>query len=350
MARKRKGNRGKPDDYFQAGPIEFARFGKIVVGRSNASVDEFKMMQAGLSDHLPTVVAEIDTLVTKIASRVVRFAPEQLLLRAWWQFAARSIGPHTKPDALDAALRVIEYVQSVIASVKPGTVPATELTEEDLVGLTEDITTLFRRVSTEYQFSSTANRRAQDPNINMGLEEFRFRAEIFWVNVRGKRYQIHERQALIDVLTPHSEVLVRQFGLDVSGLVSALDKILAKLTHGLGDAFQEMEALRAETSERLAKLAAKSGSVDIGKLRDKLFEDSDLASRRDRVVGEMFGLDLFDVQKVTGLPKVLLDELTWSPGEDEEVLCSRRILRMAPSRLANNEAPIHQIECAGLLL
>jgi hypothetical protein len=34
--------------------------------------------------------------------------------------------------------------------------------------------------------------------------------------------------------------------------------------------------------------------------------------------GELFGLDLFDVVKVTGLPIALLDKLAWLPGEDEE--------------------------------
>jgi hypothetical protein len=36
------------------------------------------------------------------------------------------------------------------------------------------------------------------------------------------------------------------------------------------------------------------------------------------VVGEVVGLDLFDVGTVTKLPETLLHELAWSPGEEDQ--------------------------------
>jgi preprotein translocase subunit SecA len=48
----------------------------------------------------------------------------------------------------------------------------------------------------------------------------------------------------------------------------------------------------------------------------KAFEDKDLAARGRAVMGEMFGMDLFNVGKNTALPQALLDALSWSPGED----------------------------------
>jgi hypothetical protein len=50
----------------------------------------------------------------------------------------------------------------------------------------------------------------------------------------------------------------------------------------------------------------------------KVLEDDNLVAQRDRFAGAMFGLDLFDVGKNTILPKVMLDALSFSPGEDTE--------------------------------
>jgi hypothetical protein len=46
----------------------------------------------------------------------------------------------------------------------------------------------------------TADRRRKDPDLDMDLEEFRYQSELLWLNVRGKRYQNHEKQALSDIL------------------------------------------------------------------------------------------------------------------------------------------------------
>src|SRR5580700_1103473 len=209
MAKGRKSKRANksPDDYFAAGPFEFARFGKLVVGRSRASAEQFDAAQAEMAGQLPKIVAEVDTLVTDIAGRVARLPPEQLLHRAWWEFAATAIRPDGEGmDESDqiAAMRMIDYVQSVIAAVEPCTPSSENVSEDDWTGLKNDVKSLFTRLTLEYQICLTANLRAQAPDLDMELEEFRFRAEVHWLNIRGKRYQPHELQALLDVLTPHS--------------------------------------------------------------------------------------------------------------------------------------------------
>jgi hypothetical protein len=317
MARRRKTKRGKPDEYFRVGPLEIARFGKVLVSKLNATAGEIDTMRSKMADDLPRIVAEIDQLVDRIAARVSRLPPENLLLRSWWEFAHSSIRPDKTPEDLNATMRMLEYTQSVIASVKP-TEESADLTDEDWDGLKSDVRDLFTRVSFEYQMSSTADRRRQDQNLDMDLEDLRFRTEVFWINVRGERYHVHERQALLDILAPHSDVLIRLFGMDAPALVSELDKVLAKLTFGLHDSFLEMKSLQEAILARMAKLAEESPSKSIDELRNRVFEDPDLASKREKVRGEMFGVDLFDVELVTGLPKNLLDELVWSRGEDDE--------------------------------
>ena len=273
-----------------------------------------------MAEHFPTVVAEVDALVFSIAAQIARLPPDRLLHRAWWEFAAIVTGLGGKKagdsDQL-IAMRMIDYVQSVIASIKPETYTK-DISDDDWNKLKLDVSTLFNRLTLEYQICLTAHRRAQDAGLDVELEEFRVRAEMLWLNIRGKRYHVHERQALFDVLAPHADVLVRLFGIDAVTLVDELNKVLAKLTRGLADAMQGLLEFRDDALDRLEKLAGDNAELNLDVVTDRLFEDTDMAARREKIAGELFGMDLFDVVKNTALPQALIDELSWSPGEDTE--------------------------------
>lgn len=319
-SKKRKAKNVKPDDYFAAGPMEFARFGRVVLGRSRPTQEQVDAARARMVAQYPITVGEIDALVASIAAQIARLPPDNLLQRGWWEYSAMIVGLGGR-DAGDseklAAARMVDYVQSVIVSVKPEQY-ADNVSEEDWAKLKSDVETLFRRLKLDYQMCMTAHRRAQDPQLDMRLEEFRFRAETLWLNIRGKRYQLHERQALLDVLAPHSDVLSKLFGLDAAALATEFDKILTRLTHGLMDIATDMKELHAKSMARLDELAVKHEDLEFDVLMAKVLEDPELAARRDRFAGAMLGLDLFDVRKNTALPKALLDELSYSPGEDTE--------------------------------
>jgi preprotein translocase subunit SecA len=319
-SKKRKAKNIKPDDYFTAGPMEFARFGRLAISRSWATQEQFETAQARMMAQYPVTVSEIDALVASIAAQIVRLPAGRLLQRGWWEYSAMVVGLGGR-NAGDseklAAARMVDYVQSVIVSVKPEQYVA-DIGDEDWAKLKADVETLFRRLTLDYQMCLTAHRRAQDPQLDMQLEEFRFRAETLWLNIRGKRYQLHEQEALFDVLRPHSNILLKLFGLDAAELSAEFDKILTRLTHGLMDISREMKELHAKSIARLDELVAKRQDLDFEALMTKVFEDRDLAVQRDKFAGAMFGLDLFDVGKNTILPKTMLDALSYSPGEDAE--------------------------------
>jgi hypothetical protein len=113
----------------------------------------------------------------------------------------------------------------------------------------------------------------------------RFRAEILWMNIRGKRYQSHERQALFEILVPHSDILVKQFGIDATTLVDEFDKILTKLTRGLADAVHELRQFQHDTLDRLESIARDDAGLSTDALMAKAFEDKDLTDRGSRIMG-----------------------------------------------------------------
>jgi preprotein translocase subunit SecA len=320
--RRGQAKRRSPDDYFASGPFEFARFGRMTYSRSRVSLEEWQEANARMALDLPKITSEIDALVTRIADSVSRLPPERLLQRAWWEHASLVIGLGGKDEEVQdfdrlIAMRMIDYVQSVIASVQPVLPHPLDVPDEEWVALRNDVTMLFRKLTFEYQIILTAHRRASVPDFDMELEDFRVRAEMLWIAVRGERYQVHERQALEDVISPHAEVLLRLFGIDSQTLADGLDRMLHKLTIGLHDVLHAMKEFREELNRRL-ELSAEHPDVELETLRATVFEDPDLAARWEQVGGELFDLDLFDVEKVTGLPAALIDKLAWSPGEEEE--------------------------------
>lgn len=163
-SKKRKAKNVKPDDYFAAGPMEFARFGRLMIGRSRATQEQFEAAQAKMAAQYPMTVGEIDALVASIAAQIVRLPPDRLLQRGWWEYSATMVGLGGK-EAGDseklAAARMVDYVQSVIVSMKPEQYAA-DVSEEDWIKLKANVETLFRRLTLDYQMCLTAHRRAQE--------------------------------------------------------------------------------------------------------------------------------------------------------------------------------------------
>lgn len=160
-SKKKKRRKGSakdrsPDDYFAAGPLEFARFGRVTYSRSRVSLEGWQEAHAKMALDLPKITSEIDALVTRIADSVSRLPPERLLQRAWWEHASLVIGlGGAEVSGFDrlVAMRMIDYVQSVIASVQPVLPHPIDVPDEEWVALGNDVAMLFRRLSLDYQTS-----------------------------------------------------------------------------------------------------------------------------------------------------------------------------------------------------
>ena len=159
----------------------------------------------------------------------------------------------------------------------------------------------------------------RDPDYNKDAEEFFYRAQYYWCNVRGNRYQVHVEAYLCDVFLPHSAMLKKLFSISAEEFVEELMKIWKSLTFGIGQVCEQMELFRKDTLTALnAKIAQSSPDedVEIDELMNEVIVENGWEERRDKVFGLFAGNDLYNVQKLTELPKELLDELSWEQGED----------------------------------
>lgn len=322
MTTRAKLRRTKPDEVMNFGPFAVARFGKNVIWQSNISAERHAALLKQASEQLPDVIKQIDEAVSSIASDVARLPADKLLHRAWWELSGRALKMEVEADVTtdDAiAYRMVDYIQSMVAAVAPLAQQASEVTEEDWAQLRAKVDKLFILVNGSYQIGRTATAKLHDPNYDDEAEEFFFRAQSYWCNVRGERYQSLEEAYLKDLFLPHSVVFEELFGITADVFVEELVKILKALTFGVGEAMLELKSFQQDTmAAAQAKIAIGQApqSGDFGEFLRAIAAENGWTARGDKIAGVLYGFDLFDVGKLTALPKALLDELTWAPGEN----------------------------------
>ena len=188
MQNKRKPKLVRPDEVFSRGHFTMARFGKNILFQSNWPKDKFAEMQQRFVQEYPNCVNEINKLVIEIADLVKTLPADELLHRAWWVMAGNlvTIKSESELNSEDVvSLRMVDYIQSVIASVEPAEKQANEVSDEDWKALMEKVDVLFQRANLDYQICLSAKRRAEDPHFDLQFEEFKVKASMHWCNVRG---------------------------------------------------------------------------------------------------------------------------------------------------------------------
>ena len=313
----------KPDEVFSIGPLTMGRFGKDLILQTNWEEEEFDKFQKHLIENYPKVVRDIDALVSEIKDLIKVLPPEKLLYRAWGEMAKahRNIESESEIGEEEAiSLRMIDYVQSVIAAVPPTEDQRDDVTDKEWKKLRSKIKQLFRSIG-KYQICRNEKNRADDPNRDENFEEFQSRAQVYWCNVRGKRYPVHQSAYLEDLLLPHTDVLQELFGISGKQFVMEINKIWHALSFGISDAGEDLKQFQHDTMDAIDKKVESLPSDSKLTLRDlmaEVIQENDWKDREDDILGRFMGMDLFDVQKMTALPEKLLERLSWLPGEDKD--------------------------------
>ncbi len=320
----RKNKTIQPDDYFSAGPIQIARFGKNIVCQADWPEDMFNEMQQKLIEQFPEVVQNIDNIITKIADLVKTLPPEKLLHRAWGEMAVGHMGMESESgaDTEDVlSLRMVDYLQSIIVAVNPDDTLKNEITEEDWQTLRSLVEELFNQLNLDYQICRTAVKRKENPDFDIEYEAFYHKAQMYWCNIRGHRYLYHEREHFEDLISPHSNIINELFGITAEQLIDEILKIQYALTKGIIDAGLELKEFQQVTMEILESRLKGKEEIDennLQKLMAEIIRDNGWEQWQSDVIGRFFGLDLFDLEKVTQIPKSLLEELSWAQGQNSD--------------------------------
>lgn len=318
-----------PDELFSSRVLQLARFGSKVLLSSNRSESDYATLMARLAKRYPEVVKEVDRLVEKIFSAVAVLPPSQLMQRAWYEFFISSRNISVESDVKEenaTALRMIDYVQSVIAATPRGDPQKTELSDADWAALRNDVATLYRKLNVEYPASYTAHVKAAAEGYSEEMQELLVRAQLQWCNVRGDYYQVHQVGVLSDLLRPQSDLIEAAYGITAETLVGEFNKIWRSLTFGLHDVMIAFNAAYIETMDEVQRMISKDheaiGSSSFPELLDIAVRTLGHKKTLDAAMQTMHGMALFDVGKITSLPRSFLDDFSWAPAQDTDFLAA----------------------------
>lgn len=324
MARRnnKKGRQRRRTKRFSLGPMNVVQSGRVATWESRMDKADHATMRVEMAASLPLLTSHINEVIRRLAECVPSIDPKTLLHCAWTRLMMASIrikGSKGDKDAQGEQLRALDYLQCLVCGLPPGATTHA-ITEAEWDTVSKDIDELYTTLNIPYQLSTSASRQATDPDYDVAVDEIRFRLETNWVNVVGQRYHVHEKVALLDLLAPHTDTLQRLFGIDATTLINGLDGLLTNSTRGTHDAMRDLRVVQGRTLQRAQEIARERGeSPGDADLRGASLSP-DIAEELKRVFGALYGLDLFDVKRVTGLPDQLIDELTWSPGQDTDFM------------------------------
>lgn len=317
---KKRRRQVKPDEYYSHGPIEMARYGNGVIMRNNMSDEQFTEYQKSLADAFPDACLELDKLTAKIASIVSTLDPLRLLNRAHWNYIHSQLGLSKKGMGNDSAtaLRMIDYLQSVVAATEPADSVLDDVTDEIFDQLATLVERLFISLGANYQISRTANEIVSNPDYSLEFDAFYSRAQMHWCMVRGDRHQAHEIAHHKALLEPHEEIISELFGVSVDELLVALQAIMDGMNNGVISATEEMNRYQGALMNAFAQKVKKEGKTDKSRqeILGEVISENDWEAWGKEVAEKFSGHDLFDLEKITTLPKTFLEAFSWKQGEE----------------------------------
>ena len=300
----------KPDDYFNNGIFEMARFGKNVFVKNNRTPEEQAIYLESLSEKYSSKYDMITAKVLQFREKILCCDPYRLLMHLrniaiMGQLNVFSEIEHSYET--NAIIHAQEFIQSVFVSSELNLRNRVDVEkEEDFFDeIVADFEEIYKEIQVFYYYWAAYIQKKYtiDDDKLKDIVEAQY-----MYGVRGNRYQIFELEPIKALLSPHDEVLLELFGVSAEKIIQGLDKLRYTLSQGYADAFmefgREFECFR--------------DAVASGRNAEEVLKESE--EKTSVIAGKVFGSDLIDVEKVTGWDKRFINVL--SSGLNE-YLCSR---------------------------
>ncbi|MCJ7813049.1 hypothetical protein MUP95_07020 [bacterium] len=327
MSKKRRGKKGKkhvqPDEVFQQGSFSMARFGRYMVMHNQRSQEEQERYFDKMAEEYPKLCQQIDAHVQKICSLVQRFHPLRLLQRGYYYYLKQHLG---KPSEFDhgpkeiVAVRMVDYIQSVIAAAPPTKISIEDFDEDLWNELLNEVTGLYNILDLSFHICHSAVKKTKLKNYDPDFDGFYVQAQMLWTSVRCHRYFTHDMPHLYDLLTPHDDVFREIFDISVNDFLEGIRSIQCSLSEGLELVTEEMHKFHEKFTKELQNENISIVDCENPEKFQTMLKKMGWEEQWVSICGRFRDFDLFDLQKITNLPTGLLRELSWSPGEENSFL------------------------------
>lgn len=307
----------QPDEVFQHGPIQVARFGNLVLVQNNMDSVQHAEFMTKLADQFIEICQRITALV-KAASEIVQSVdPLDLLRQGYWRtFAAHvELGPEESNIQAEQVIskEMINYVLKLVASV--GSDEITEsASEEQMDALQETIGQIYHIFKSEFILARTAYRQRNgkyDPEI----ESFSTSAEMEWMFAQGDRHQYHDPIHIPSLLQSQYSLLQEIWGISVEDIARGIRAIQHSLSKGFGDAMSHL----GEQHDKFIRLSEANPEMSVDEVVNILTQSGTTAADED-AFSRVFEFGLFDVTSLTNWPASFIDDLSIAPGQDHEFI------------------------------
>ena len=299
----------KPDEYYNNGMFEIARFGKVVQMRNTTTPEMHKQYMEFLAKQFDSEKEQIDQLVEEIRGKVEIANPENLLnfivsMNFLSMINKTSEIQYSGEECLQ--MRAVEYIQSVLVSCENKYKNSEEdqsILYTEILGLS---TELYGKMQTFYHYWSakmTIDKKITDDDVLKYIVESQMMGL-----VRGNRYQEYQIPFLKSLILPHDDAIQKAYGISGSKLIEGLEKLEYSLSMGKVDAIKDMHNMM-DAFEKVSNSAKSESEL-------KTYVESARDNHYERIQ-KVIGLDLYNVKKVTFWDDKIIDSLSYEMGEDK---------------------------------
>ena len=299
-----------------------ARYGRFISMQSHRTPEQQQQLESHMLAMYPQVLQEINDRVSRIRQLVASYDPLDVLKRGFWTMSGSMMGKESEADyGIEdiAATKMVEYLQAVIVSTPPST-QRKDLTDDDWKELCREVGQLYKQLGLTFHLVNSAHRKATESDYDIEYDRFCVEWQMQATFVRATRYAIHDLEFLMDFLVAHDDEFQMLFGVSSADFVKAIGQIHNSLSRDSVAVHEELYAEYQQTLNRTNELAADHPpGTDFLVAMEQLQAEPGWHERRASIMGRLMGLDLFDLQRITGLPPRLLEELSLEPGQDDHL-------------------------------
>lgn len=294
-------NNERPDDYFNNGVFEIARFGKHNIIKNNMTAEQHKKFVNVLTKKYPQRKKKIDKLVKKIRKHVSKCDPIQLLSFSSDMFLVNNLGITSEIQSSQReiyASRMTEYIQSILVSTQVKPKQRKKDPSRYFFKIKNEIERLYELIETFYH-SWAANTENFYPDYSAEERALVIEAQTLYL-VRGHRYQVFEIEYFERLLKSHDSIFIETYGISYKEIVDGIRKIQYALSQGKFDAINDIMEIMDNN--------LKNGYQDI---------EENKKIRRE-FIDKFLGTKLRNVIDITDWPVKFVDSLSWSINQCED--------------------------------
>lgn len=315
-----KKNKMQPDDYYNDGIFEVARYGKVVSMTNHMDEEQHKILMDKLADEYDNNINDIQEMINEIRQLISMCNPLKLLKYAYGQFFHSLLGTTSEVQLKEDDVirgREVEYIQSILASTKIEWLKSEEDQSELYFMISEKISQMYKKINSDFFISFIARERRNNPEISPEVETFIIES-IFSTLYRGERYPIFEIEHLQELLLPHDDIFIKLYNIKSDNFIEGLFNIQKELSSGMSSAFKNLDSLISDFDSFVENNQTITKEEKYDLFANLMNEDKELNKKREEFVSKFIGYGLHDLSKLTNWPESLLRELSWNIGEEKE--------------------------------